>query len=101
MLEAELSLTGNEWEKHPIVTGPEAPCILGIEYLRRGYFKNPKVYWRAFGIAALEMEEIKDLSALPSLSEDPLVVGLLRVGEQPVLSTSTTVHQRQYRTETP
>ena len=42
VLEAEVSLTGNEWQKHPIVTGPEAPCILGIDYLRRGYFKDPK-----------------------------------------------------------
>ena len=42
VLEAEVSLTGNEWEKHPIVTGPEALCILGIHILRRGYFKDPK-----------------------------------------------------------
>ena len=45
VLEAKVSLTGNEWQKHPIVTGPEAPCILGIDYLRRGYFKDPKEYW--------------------------------------------------------
>lgn len=25
VFEAEVRLTGNEWEKHPIVTGPEAP----------------------------------------------------------------------------
>lgn len=25
--EAEISLTGNEWEKHPVLTGPGAPCI--------------------------------------------------------------------------
>ncbi|KAK4806835.1 hypothetical protein QYF61_005631 [Mycteria americana] len=43
-VEAEVSLTGNEWQKHPIVTGPEAPCILGLDYLRRGYFKDPKGY---------------------------------------------------------
>ena len=30
VLEAEVSLTGQDWQKHPIVTGPEAPCILGI-----------------------------------------------------------------------
>jgi len=52
------------------------PCI---EYLRTGYFKDPKGYRWAFGIAALEMEEIKQLSILPGLSEDPSVVGLLRV----------------------
>ncbi|KAK4826273.1 hypothetical protein QYF61_006720 [Mycteria americana] len=98
VLEAEVSLTGNEWQKHPLVTGPEAPCILGIGYLRRGYFKDPKGYRWAFGIAALETEEIKQLSTLPGLSEDPSVVGLLRVKEQQVPITTTTVHRRQYRT---
>ncbi|KAK4806933.1 hypothetical protein QYF61_027300 [Mycteria americana] len=44
VLEAEVSLTGNKWQKHPIVTGPEAPCILGLDNLRRGYFKDPKGY---------------------------------------------------------
>ncbi|GAB0209407.1 hypothetical protein GRJ2_003406400 [Grus japonensis] len=98
LLEAEVSLTGNEWEKHPIVTGPEAPCILGIDYLRRGYFKDPKGYRWPFGIAALEAEEIEPLSSLPGLSEDPSVVGLLRVEEQLVPIATTTVHRRQYRT---
>ncbi|GAB0209934.1 hypothetical protein GRJ2_003459100 [Grus japonensis] len=98
LLEAEVSLTGNEWQKHPIVTGPEAPCILGIDYLRRGYFKDPKGYRWAFGIAALEAEEIEPLSSLPSLSEDPSVVGLLRVEEQQVPIATTAVHRRQYRT---
>ncbi|GAB0209528.1 hypothetical protein GRJ2_003418500 [Grus japonensis] len=82
LLEAEVSLTGNEWQKHPIVTGPEAPCILGIDYLRKGHFKDPKGYRWAFGRAALEAEEIEPLSSLPGLSEDPSVVGLLRVEEQ-------------------
>ena len=67
VLEAEVSLTRQEWQKHPIVTGPEVPCILGIDYLRRGYFKDPKGYRWAFGIAVLEMEEIKELSILPGL----------------------------------
>ncbi|GAB0209835.1 hypothetical protein GRJ2_003449200 [Grus japonensis] len=98
LLEAEVSLTGNEWEKHPIVTGPEALCILGIDYLRKGYFKDPKGYRWAFGIAALEAEEIEPLSTLPGLLEDPSVVGLLRVEEQQVPITTTTVHRRQYRT---
>ncbi|GAB0190167.1 hypothetical protein GRJ2_001482000 [Grus japonensis] len=98
LLEAEVSLTGNEWQKHPIVTGPEAPCILGIDYLWKGYFKDPKGYWWAFGIAALEAEEIEPLSSLPGLSEDPSVVGLLRVEEQQVPIATTTVHRRQYRT---
>ncbi|GAB0205792.1 hypothetical protein GRJ2_003044800 [Grus japonensis] len=98
LLEAEVSLTANEWQKHRIVTGPEAPCILGIDYLWKGYFKDPKGYQWAFGIAALEVEEIEPLSSLPGLSEDPSVVGLLRVEEQQVLIATTTVHRRQYRT---
>ncbi|GAB0209812.1 hypothetical protein GRJ2_003446900 [Grus japonensis] len=98
LLEAEVSLTGNECEKHPIVTGPEALCILGIDYLRRGYFKDPKGYRWAFGIAALETEDIEPLSTLPGLSEDPSVVGLLRVEEQQVPIATTTVHQQQYCT---
>ncbi|KAK4831260.1 hypothetical protein QYF61_016730 [Mycteria americana] len=76
VLEAEVSLCGNEGQKHPIVTGPEAPCILGIDCLRRSYLRTQK------GTAALETEEIKQLSTLPSLSENPSVVGLLRVEEQ-------------------
>ena len=67
VLETDVSLTGQEWQKQPIVTGPEAPCILGIDYLRRRYFKNPKGYRWAFGIAAVETEEIKQLSILPGL----------------------------------
>ncbi|KAK4818660.1 hypothetical protein QYF61_017268 [Mycteria americana] len=55
---------------------------LGVDYLRRGYFKDPKGYRWAFAIAALEMEETKQLSTLPGLLEDPPVVGLLRVEEQ-------------------
>ena len=82
VLEAEVSLTGQNRQKHPIVTGPEAPCILGIDCLRRGYFKDPKGHRWPFGIAALETEEIKQLSILSGLSEDPSVVGLLRVEEQ-------------------
>ena len=77
MLETEISLT--DWQKHPIVTGPEAPYILGIDYLRRGYFKDPKGYRWAFGIAAVDTERVKQLSALPGLSEDLSVVALLRL----------------------
>jgi len=101
VLEAEVSLTGQEWQKHPIVTGPEAPCILGIDYLRRGYFEDPRGYRWTFDIAALEMEEIKQLSILPGLSEDPSVVGLLRV-EEKVPTATTTVHgDNIVPTETP
>ncbi|RMC20552.1 hypothetical protein DUI87_01403 [Hirundo rustica rustica] len=98
VLEAEVSLTGNGWQKHPIVTGPEAPCILGIDYLRNGYFKDPKGYRWAFGIAAVETEDIRQLNTLPGLSDDSSAVGLLRVEEQVPIATST-VHHRQYRTD--
>ncbi|GAB0192593.1 hypothetical protein GRJ2_001724600 [Grus japonensis] len=97
LVEAEVSLTGNDWQKHPIVTGPEAPCILGIDFLQRGR-KDPKGYQWAFGIAALEMGEIEQLSSLPSLLEDPSVVGLLRAEEQQVPIATTVVHRWQYRT---
>lgn len=74
VLEAETSLTGNEWQKHTTVTGPEAPCIFSTDYLRRGYFKGPKEYhwlpWR--------QRKLKQLSAWPLLSEDHSVVGLLK-----------------------
>jgi len=78
--------------------GPEAPCILGVDYLGRGYFKDPKRYPWAFGIAALEMEDIKQLSTLPGLSEDFSIVELLRVEERQVPVTTTTVHRQQYST---
>ena len=67
MLEAEISLTGKDCQKHPIVTGPGAPFILGIDYLRRGHFKDPKKNQWAFGIAAIDTENIKQLSVLPGL----------------------------------
>ncbi|GAB0207603.1 hypothetical protein GRJ2_003226000 [Grus japonensis] len=98
VLEAEVSLTGDKWEKHPIVTGPEAPWILGIDYLRRGYFKDPKGYRWAFGVATVNTEKIKQLSTLSGLSEDPFVVGLVRVEEEQVPIATKTVHRRQYRT---
>ncbi|RMC19222.1 hypothetical protein DUI87_03827 [Hirundo rustica rustica] len=98
LVEADVSLTGKEWEKHPIVTGPEAPCILGIDYLRSGYFKDPKGFRRAFGIAAVVTEGIQQLNALPGLSENPSAVGLLKVQEQRVPIATSIVHRRQYRT---
>ncbi|RMC22138.1 hypothetical protein DUI87_03011 [Hirundo rustica rustica] len=99
VLEAKVSLTGNGWQKHPIVTGPEAPCILGIDYLRNGYFKDPKGYRWAFGIAAVETEDIRQLNTLPGLSDDSCAVGLLRVEEQQVPIATATVHRWQYRTD--
>jgi len=66
------------------VTDPGAPCILGIDYISWGYFKDPKGYQWAFGIAAVDREGVKQLSVLPGLSEDPSVVGLLQMKKQQV-----------------
>ncbi|RMC10174.1 hypothetical protein DUI87_12973 [Hirundo rustica rustica] len=98
LVEADVSLTGNEWKRHPIVTGPEAPCILGIDFLRNGYFKDPKGFRWAFGIAAVETGGVKQLNTLPGLSENPSAVGLLKVEEQQVPIATSIVHRRQYRT---
>ncbi|RMC20303.1 hypothetical protein DUI87_01150 [Hirundo rustica rustica] len=98
LLEAEVSLTGKEWQKHPIVTGSGAPCILGIDFLRNGYYKDSKGLRWAFGIAAVEAEGIKKLNSLPGLSENPSAVRLLKVEEQRVPVATSTVHRRQYQT---
>lgn len=98
VLETEVSLTGNEWERHPVLTGPNAPCVLSVDCLRRGNFKDAKGYRWVFGITAVESEDVKKLSTLPGLSHDCSVVGLLKVEEQQVPIATTTVHRRQYRT---
>lgn len=41
--------------------------------------QGPKGVVLIFGISTLEMEDIKQLSILPGLSDDPSAVGLLRV----------------------
>ncbi|RMC16222.1 hypothetical protein DUI87_08437 [Hirundo rustica rustica] len=97
LLEAEVSLTGKEWQKHPIVTGPGAPCILGIDFLRNGYYKDSKGLRWAFGIAAVEAEGIKKLNSLPGLLENPSAVGLLKVEEQRVPVATSMVHHQQYQ----
>ncbi|PKU43371.1 hypothetical protein llap_6341 [Limosa lapponica baueri] len=94
ILEAKESLNGNKWEKHPIVTGRDASRILGIDYLKRGYFKDPKGYQWAFGIAAVETEDATQLSTMPGFSDNPSVVGLLKVKEQQVPIATATVHRR-------
>ncbi|RMC22158.1 hypothetical protein DUI87_03031 [Hirundo rustica rustica] len=98
LVEADVSLTRNEWKRHPIVTSPEAPCILGIDFLRNGYFKDPKGFRWAFGIAAVETGGVKQLNTLPRLSENPSAVSLLRVEEQQVPIATSIVHRRQYKT---
>jgi len=75
VLEAEVSLSGNEWQKHHGVTGPKSLCILGAGCLRRGDFKDPKEDQWASGVAIVKTEDIKQLSILPGLSEDPSVWG--------------------------
>ncbi|RMB97392.1 hypothetical protein DUI87_26120 [Hirundo rustica rustica] len=52
-----------------------------------------------FWIAAVETEDIRQLSTLPGLSDDSCAVALLRVEEQQVPIATTTVHRRQYRTD--
>lgn len=94
VLKAEVNLTGNEWQKYPIVTGLEAPCILGIGYLKKGYFKDLKGYQRAFGIAALEEKE--QSIALSGLSKDPFVVGVLNAKDRQIATATATVHQWQH-----
>ncbi|RMC10273.1 hypothetical protein DUI87_13075 [Hirundo rustica rustica] len=98
LLEAEVSLTGKECQKHPIVTGPGAPCILGIDFLQNGCYKDSKGLRWTFGIAVVEAEGIRKLNNLPGLSENPSAAGLLKVEEQRVPVASSTVHRRQYQT---
>lgn len=52
------------------MTGPGTPCIIGIIYLKRKHFKDPRGYSWAFGI--VDRNNIKQLS----------VVGLRQVKEQ-------------------
>ncbi|RMB96402.1 hypothetical protein DUI87_27077 [Hirundo rustica rustica] len=77
---------------------PRAPRILGIDFLRNGYYKDSKGLKWAFGIAAVEAEVIKKLNNLPGLLENPSAVELLKAEEQQVPVATSTVHLRQYRT---
>ena len=65
---------------------------------QKGHFKDPKGYRWAFGIAAVDTDNIQQLSVLPEVSEDPSVAGLLQVKEQQVPIATKAVHRRQYRT---
>ncbi|RMB95365.1 hypothetical protein DUI87_28353 [Hirundo rustica rustica] len=95
LVEADVSLTGNEWKRHPIVTGPEAPCILSIDFLQNGYFKDSKGFRWAFGIAAVETGGVKQLNTLPGLSENPSAVGLRKAEEQRVPIATLIVYRRR------
>lgn len=81
VLETEVSLRGNKWQKHLLVTSLESPCIFGTDYFIRGYCKDPKGYWWAFGVTTEDAEKIKQLSILLSFLEDSSQVGLLEVKE--------------------
>lgn len=79
LLVAEVSLPRRDWEKHPIVTGPGAPCILGVDFLQKGCFKDLKGYKWAFGVAAVGFIGIDQLSVSSILLDDPFIVGLPKV----------------------
>ncbi|RMC20136.1 hypothetical protein DUI87_00982 [Hirundo rustica rustica] len=83
-------------QKYMALVDTGAQCTLMPS--RNGYFKDPKGYRWAFGIAAVETEDIRQLNTLPGLSDDSCAVGLLRVEEQQVPIATATVHCRQYRT---
>lgn len=57
----KVSLASKEWPNYAIVASLEALYIFGIDCCRRGYFKDPKGYQCAFGVAAM-VTEIKQLS---------------------------------------
>ncbi|RMC19551.1 hypothetical protein DUI87_03109 [Hirundo rustica rustica] len=63
LVEAEESLTGNEQKKHPIVTGPEAPCILGIDFLQssllRHHYRALNEVTQPLSTAAPDMMELQ------------------------------------------
>ena len=63
----------------------------------KGHFKDPRGYGWAFGIAAVDTDDMKQPSVLPGLSEDPSAVGLLQEKEQQVPTATRTVHRRQHR----
>ncbi|KAF4804390.1 hypothetical protein TURU_008439 [Turdus rufiventris] len=75
-----------------------AAPVLGVDFLRSSYYKDPKGLRWTFGIAAVKAEGIKKLNTLPKLSEKPSAVKALKVEEQQVPIATSTVHRRQYRT---
>ncbi|XP_054244819.1 centromere protein I [Indicator indicator] len=102
---AVLEVIYGDLDDQSVSTDPEdVPCTRAMwrkviqDYLKRGYFKDPKGYRWAFGVATVNTEKIRQLSTLPGLSENPFVVGLLRIEEQQVPIATRTVHRRQYRT---
>lgn len=62
-----MSLIGDKWQKHPIVTGPEAPSVPAIGCLRGVYFKDPNGYQWVFSVATVTTEKSNSyLSCLTS-----------------------------------
>jgi len=97
VLDAEESLTGNDWQKHPIVTGPAALCILGIDCLRRGYFKDQKRTSRLW-MQLLWRQRKNSCLPCPVPWRILPLWGLLGVEEQQVPVATTMLHQQQYHT---
>lgn len=98
LLETEVSVRGANGRSTLLLTSLDALGILSIDCLRGRYFKDPKAYQWAFGVATMNIEKIKQLFTLPGLSDDPSAVGLLCVKEQYVPTTTMIVHWWQYRT---
>ncbi|RMC20894.1 hypothetical protein DUI87_01747 [Hirundo rustica rustica] len=89
-----------EWvAKTPHRDWPRGPMHPRHRLSQKWILQRPKGYRWAFGIAAVETEDIRQLNTLPGLSDDSCAVGLLRVEEQQVPIATTTVHRRQYRTD--
>lgn len=59
--------------KAPPVFGLKVLCMLGVDYLRRGYFRDTEAHWWVLSTTALEVEEVN--RCLPCLfsQRDPSV----------------------------
>ncbi|RMB97072.1 hypothetical protein DUI87_26355 [Hirundo rustica rustica] len=89
-----------EWvAKTPHRDWPRGPMHPWHRLPQKWILQRSKRILLRFGIAAVETEDIRQLSTLPGLSDDSCAVGLLRVEEQQVPIATATVHRRQYRTD--
>ncbi|KAK4822911.1 hypothetical protein QYF61_023274 [Mycteria americana] len=90
-------LNGGQVAKAPHCDGSRGPLYPWHRLLQERVLQGPKGYQWDFAVATVNTE-IRQLSSLPGLSEDPFIVGLLQVEEQQVPTATRMVHQRQYRT---
>lgn len=74
--EAGVSLRGNKWQNHLLVTGLEAPFTLSMDNFRIGYCKDPAGYWCTFDLASVDVEKIKRLFICPASWSVLLLYGL-------------------------